>query len=43
MSSIVEAISNTVKSGLDHDWVNMGTSIADVVAKGVDFIAGFFG
>lgn len=23
MSGIVEAISNAVKSGLDHDWVNM--------------------
>ena len=27
MSSIVEAISNAVKSGLDHDWVNMGTCL----------------
>ena len=43
MSSIVEAISNAVKSGLGHDWVSMGTSIADAVAKGIDAISGLIG
>jgi hypothetical protein len=43
MSGIVEAISNAVKSGLDQDWVTMGTSIAEAVAKGVDAIAGLIG
>ncbi|MBF7015955.1 beta-class phenol-soluble modulin [Staphylococcus durrellii] len=43
MSGIVEAISNAVKSGLGHDWVSMGTSIADAVAKGIDSISGLIG
>lgn len=43
MSGIVEAISNAVKSGLGHDWVSMGTSIADAVAKGIDAISGLIG
>ncbi|OFJ63522.1 beta-class phenol-soluble modulin, partial [Staphylococcus sp. HMSC077E11] len=29
-------------AGLDKDWATMATSIADAIAKGVDFIAGFF-
>ena len=27
---------------LAHDWATMGVSIADVLAKGVDFVLGFF-
>lgn len=42
MSGVVEAISNAVQAGLDKDWVTMGTSIADIVAKGIDFITGLF-
>ncbi|MEB8101085.1 beta-class phenol-soluble modulin [Staphylococcus xylosus] len=43
MSGIVEAISNAVKSGINQDWVSMGTSIADALAKGVDAIIGLIG
>ncbi|WP_436855867.1 beta-class phenol-soluble modulin [Staphylococcus caeli] len=42
MAGIVEAISNAVNAGIAHDWATMGVSIADVLAKGVDFILGFF-
>ncbi|MGV3041652.1 beta-class phenol-soluble modulin [Staphylococcus rostri] len=43
MSEIINAIKDTVQAGLDQDWVTMGTGITDVVAKGIDFISGFFG
>ena len=43
MEGIVSSISDAVKAGLDKDCATMGTSIAEAVAKGVDFIAGFFG
>lgn len=43
MEGIVSAISDAVKAGLDKDWATMGTSIAEAAAKGVDFIASFFG
>ena len=42
MSGIVGAISKVGQAGLDKDWATMATSIADALAKGVDFIAGFF-
>ncbi|MCU5746648.1 beta-class phenol-soluble modulin [Staphylococcus sp. SQ8-PEA] len=43
MEGIVKSISEAVKAGLDKDWATMGTSIAEALAKGVDFISGFFG
>ncbi|MDW4022664.1 beta-class phenol-soluble modulin [Staphylococcus saprophyticus] len=42
MTGIVEAIGNAVNAVLAHDWATMGVSIADVLAKGVDFVLGFF-
>lgn len=41
MSNFVNAISEAVKAGLNADWITMGTSIADALAKGADFILGF--
>ncbi|ARJ51598.1 beta-class phenol-soluble modulin [Staphylococcus lutrae] len=43
MSDLINAIKDTVQAGISHDWVTMGTGIADIVAKGVDAISGFFG
>ena len=40
MSGIIEAITKAVQAGLDKDWATMGTSIAEALAKGVDFIIG---
>ncbi|MFD3245065.1 beta-class phenol-soluble modulin [Staphylococcus simulans] len=43
MSRIVDAISKAVESGLNQDWVTMGTSIAKALAQGIDAISGLFG
>lgn len=43
MSGIVDAINQAVQSGLEQDWVTMGTNIAKALAQGIDVIAGFFG
>ncbi|PTG11122.1 hemolysin-H1C [Staphylococcus chromogenes] len=43
MSDLINAIKDTVQAGIDHDWVTMGTGIADILAKGIDVISGFLG
>ncbi|UXV43739.1 beta-class phenol-soluble modulin [Staphylococcus simulans] len=43
MSGIVDTISQAIQSGLEQDWVTMGTNIAEALAQGIDFISGFFG
>ncbi|AVL76282.1 MULTISPECIES: beta-class phenol-soluble modulin [Staphylococcus] len=43
MSEIVNSLKDAIESGINQDWVTMGTSIADVLAKGVDFALGFIG
>ncbi|MDW3831749.1 hemolysin activation protein [Staphylococcus sp. HMSC034G07] len=43
MSEIVNSLKEAIESGINQDWVTMGTSIADIVAKGVDFALGFVG
>ncbi|MDU9340626.1 beta-class phenol-soluble modulin [Staphylococcus coagulans] len=43
MSDLINVIKDTIQAGIDQDWVTMGTGIADIVAKGIDVIYGFFG
>ncbi|MEP9853216.1 beta-class phenol-soluble modulin [Staphylococcus aureus] len=43
MSGIVDALKNAVEAGMAQDWATMGTSIVDILAKGVDFALGFIG
>ncbi|MGV3243723.1 beta-class phenol-soluble modulin [Staphylococcus sp. 11261D007BR] len=43
MADLINAIKGTVEAGLNGEWADMGFGIADIVAKGVDAIAGFFG
>ncbi|MCJ1656576.1 beta-class phenol-soluble modulin [Staphylococcus sp. NRL 16/872] len=43
MSKLVEAISNAVKAGQDHDWAKLGTSIVGIVENGVSALGKIFG
>ncbi|MTV22844.1 beta-class phenol-soluble modulin [Staphylococcus delphini] len=43
MTELIDAIKNTIEAGINHDWVTLGTSIADIVANGISVISGFFG
>ncbi|MDY5061174.1 beta-class phenol-soluble modulin [Staphylococcus simulans] len=43
MSGVIDAISQATQSGLNQDWVTMGTNIAKTLAQGIDVISGFFG
>ncbi len=36
MSNIVESLKQAVEAGINQDWVNMGFSIADTIAKMID-------
>ena len=42
MDGILKQFLKQYKAGLDKDWATMGTSIAEALAKGVDFIIGLF-
>ncbi|REH77752.1 beta-class phenol-soluble modulin [Staphylococcus felis] len=43
MADLINAIKATVEAGLNGEWTDMGFGIADIVAKGIDVISGFFG
>ncbi|MGV3243718.1 beta-class phenol-soluble modulin [Staphylococcus sp. 11261D007BR] len=43
MEELFQAIKDTVTNAIGHDWAAMGTSIVEIVEKGVSLIAGLFG
>ncbi|AVP36827.1 beta-class phenol-soluble modulin [Staphylococcus felis] len=43
MSGLIDAIKTTVEAGLNGEWADMGLGIAEIVAKGIEAISGFFG
>ncbi|KXA44340.1 MULTISPECIES: beta-class phenol-soluble modulin [Staphylococcus] len=43
MAGIVDTIGQAIQSGLNQDWVTMGTNIAKALAQGIDVVSGFIG
>ncbi|AJC96447.1 beta-class phenol-soluble modulin [Staphylococcus hyicus] len=43
MSELINVIKDTIQAGMNHDWVSLGTGIADILAKGINVISGLIG